>query len=621
MGRHDTRMVLAIALAVPVFRAAAAAAFLRRPVTLSALATSDKRKWAVAVCEVVRTFSQVAASRLNPVWVWASTDLFIPLLLLAFPATPATDAPRTTRLYAAVAVASFATAWTWCSDLLNAEGMFLALVSVGAETMGQWLARQELDEASGRVDEAVEAVRDSSLRAAALHVVMYLALFPLDLHQYRAYSQGPAIASSIIWPFLALFASVAFIVVEQDGKLDVLSSIAIYSASNAVVLVLVAAPEWSNTASRTVGGLLVVLYLANVAYQLISTRIEGISLSLEPGSAADYDPLASSPASKILSTRLGPPSMRIMALVPALAYLSGALCVALAASPTLDIVIAHHSRAPASVAHHVAAVRLAPHVRKSRVRVYLYEKGDWTDQELWRGLSGVLDPRWDEIVRLPNVGREGGTYLEHVVRHYNASLPSPSTRSGASRSSWATRVGRGGEARVRPFADTTLFLQDHLAWPGVAGPRLRHTLSSRTGFLSLGPYLSNLCGHDSEVGTEMGGIKDIFETVKARQCTEGNEDDRVLSTWFGQFAASRATLLKNGLEVYERLVRMVEAPDDDPIHKQYNPSGPSTASNPAFGHALERSWPLLLHCDDRRIAETCRNGAWEPRDCQCFEET
>ncbi|GAA5903416.1 hypothetical protein JCM8208_001914 [Rhodotorula glutinis] len=603
MGRHDTRMVLAIALAVPVLRVAAASAFLGRSLGLSALASNDKRSWATAACEVVRVYSQVYASRWNAVWVWAGTDLFIPLLLLALPASSApVDAPRTTRLYAAVGVAALATAWTWRTDLLNAEGIFLALVSVGAETTRQWLVRQELEEMDAG-------------RAATLHVVMYLALFPIDLHRYRAYSQGPAIASSIAWPFFALASSVALVAIQHLDLFDFSTSTAAYAASNAVILVLVAVVGSQISDSSTFRIVLFVLFVVNAACQLIPSSINGISLDLEPGPDADYDPVAPSSGGKVASAPLAAPPLRALALLPSLLSLLGASFLALVPSPTLDIVIAHHSHHPSEVAHHIAAVRLIPLARKSRVRTYLYEKGDWTDQELWRGLSGAVDPRKDELVRLPNVGREGATYLEHIVAHYNASL---SAIDASKVSSWAPRLGLGGtKERVRPLADTTLFLQEHLAWSGVAAPRLRRTLSTRTAFVSLGPYQTNLCGLDSEVHTQMGGIQDIFEMVKGRQCTEGNEEDRVLSTWAGQFAASRRTLLKNEVSVYERLVRMIEAPDDDPIHKQYNPSGPSTASNPAFGHALERSWPLLLHCDDKRVAETCRDGAWDPRDCQC----
>jgi len=469
------------------------------------------------------------------------------------------------------------------TDLLNAEGIFLALVSVSAEAARQWLVRQEAGETGASKDEAVEAVRDSSVvrrrlsfgtslrgaasltylaqRAAVLHVAAYVALFPLHLHRYRAYSQGPSIACSILWPFLALFASLAFIFAQQAGTSAFSTGTSVYSASNAAVVALVAVADWHTSDSSAYLLAFFIVFAANVAYQLVPSTVGGVSLNLDSGDGADYNPLGPSSSSKITSSLPARPPLRALALFPNILSLLGAAFISLAPRPSLDLVIAHHSRSPSAVAHHLAAMRLVPHVRKSRVRIYVYEKGDWTDEELWRGLSGIVDPRRDEVVRLPNVGREGGTYLEHIVRHYNASISSsmPARAGGGGGAPWSTRGALGGgEGHVRPFADTTLFLQEHLAWPGVAGPRLRRTLSARTGFLSLGPYLSNLCGRDSEVGTEMGGINEVFELVKGRPCVEGNEDDRVLSTWFGQFAASRKTLLKNELGVYERLVRLVE---------------------------------------------------------------
>ncbi|GAA5903425.1 hypothetical protein JCM8208_001917 [Rhodotorula glutinis] len=624
ISRHATTRLLVIALVPVALRAVAAAAWLHlSTASASPLVNTgprSRRSWIIAACEVVRTFSQVAASRMNPVWVWASSDLFIPLLLLALPAssTPV-DAPRTTRLYGAVAVASLATAWTWRSDLLNCEGMFLALVSVGAETMRQWLVWQEVEEASGQVEEAVQAVRDSSMRAIVLHVGAYAALFPLGLHEpYAAYSQATLRTYQWAWPTLAFLASTASTVALHLDALDFSSATAVYSAANALILALVAWTGWQNVDTAAFRGVLFFLFAAGAVCQLLPTTLGGVSLDLEPGHGAAYDQLASSPSAKFPSSRPRTPPSRALALLPAALSLLYASFLALAPSPTLDIVVAHHSLPPSALAHHVAAVREAPLARLSRVRVFVYEKGDWSDEALWGGLSGALRRGRDEVVRLPNVGREGGTYLEHIVAHYNASLPASSASTGAS---WVPGLGGLGLGRARPLADTTLFLQEHLAWDWIGAPRLRRTLSTCTAFVSLGPYQTNLCGLDSEVGTEMGGIQDIFEMVKGRQCTEGNEEDRVLSTWAGQFAASRRTLLKNELSVYERLVRMIEAPDDDPIHKQYNPSGPSTASNPAFGHSLERSWPLLLHCDDKRIAETCRDVAFEPEDCQCFEET
>lgn len=606
--------------------------------------------------------------------------------------------PRATRVYAAVAFASLATAWTWRTESLIPEGVLLALFSAAAETGRQWLVRQEANELSGEgLDAVVEATRESSVvspcslesaascltrnilqRAVALHLAAFVALYPLGLHEpYPAYSQAALPGYQVAWPLLVLCSSAVFPLALHLGALDFSSSTTVYSCSNAFILVLVALTGWQNSDTWTFRLVLLILFVANAACQLLPSTVGGIAIDVEasPDGAA-YDPLASPASSKPLSLDAPAPArVRVLALLPALLSLLCALSLSLVPSPTLDIVIAHHSHPPSDVAHHIAAVREAPLARMSRVRVYLYEKGEWSDEELWRGLSGAMRRGRDEVVRLPNWGREGGTYLEHIVAHYNASVHSPrGAGAGAgSSSSWlppALGGGGGGKNKVpRPFADTTLFLQEHMAWFGVAGPRLRRTLSPRTAFVSLGPYQTNLCGHDSEVGTQMGGINDIFAMVKGRECDADKETDRVLSTWAGQFAASRKTLLGNEFAVYERLRRMIEvrilspslvlprsghkpdapsraqAPDDDPIHEQYNPSGPSTQScvlslfslhfspvhprlttltirarsNPAFGHALERSWPLLLHCDDPRIAETCRDVAWEPEKCQCFE--
>jgi len=399
-------------------------------------------------------------------------------------------------------------------------------------------------------------------RSTALHVGAYVALYPLGLHEpYAAYSQANLPGYQLAWPTLALLSSAASTLALHLDALDFSSSTAVYSAANALILALVASTGWQNADTAAFRGVLFFLFAAGAACQLLPTTFGGVSLDLEPGRGASYDPLISSSSTKFPSSTLRAPPSRLLALLPALLSLLYTSFHALAPSPTLDIVIAHHSLPPSALAHHIAAVREAPLARLSRVRVYLYEKGEWTDQELWRGLSGALRRGRDEVVRLPNVGREGGTYLEHIVAHYNATVPSSSSSGAAS---WVPGLGLGlglglgGARAARPLADTTLFLQEHLAWDWIAAPRLRRTLSTRTAFVSLGPYQTNLCGLDSEVHTQMGGIADIFEMVKGRLCTDGNEEDRVLSTWAGQFAASRRTLLKNELGVYERLVRLVE---------------------------------------------------------------
>ncbi|BGP51662.1 hypothetical protein JCM10450v2_007612 [Rhodotorula kratochvilovae] len=614
VSRHATPRLLALALAPIAARAVGAAANLHlsgTPRRGGERQGGSRRSWGIAGCEVARVLLQVYASRMNPVWVWASADLLIPLLALALPLANTPYAPpSSTRLFAAVTLAPLVTVWTWRTDPISAEGIVLAVLCALAETAKQRLTRDEAEEcATESVEGTVVAMRDSSMRALALYAVAYVALYPLGLHEpYPAYSQTPLAGYQALWPIFTFIASTILPFALSSDTLDFSTATTAYSASNAFILALVALTGWQNAETSTFRFILFLLFATNALLQVFP-RSSGDSSPEFAQKFGSYSSLGPSPSAHSPSLSLS----RALALIPAVLPLIYAAYLVLTAH-TLDIVLAHHSLAPSSVAHHLASVRSAPLARASRVRVYLYEKGDWTDEDLWRGLSGALHRGRDVIVRLPNAGREGGTYLEHITAHYNASLPA-STMSAAA-------VGRPwrGASGARPFADHTLFLQEHLAWSWIAGPRLRRTLSTRSAFVSLGPYQTNLCGRDSEVETEMSGVADIFEMVKGRKCDRDKEGDRVLSTWAGQFAASRKTLLRNEFGVYERLRRMIEAPDDDPIHKQYNPTGPSTQSNPAFGHALERAWPLLLHCDDTRIAERCRDVAWEPEGCQCFEE-
>ncbi|KAL8277232.1 hypothetical protein RQP46_010405 [Phenoliferia psychrophenolica] len=61
------------------------------------------------------------------------------------------------------------------------------------------------------------------------------------------------------------------------------------------------------------------------------------------------------------------------------------------------------------------------------------------------------------------------------------------------------------------------------------------------------------------------------------------------------------------------------APDDDPIHQSWGPNGSGGRSNPAFGHSVERSWPLIFDCDDPALSRRCDDLSWKVEDCQCSD--
>lgn len=78
VSRHATPQVLVLAFAPLALRAAAVAAWAHHrfesPLLVSD-ATQRRRSWCIVACECARTFLQVYASRVSPVWVWASADV------------------------------------------------------------------------------------------------------------------------------------------------------------------------------------------------------------------------------------------------------------------------------------------------------------------------------------------------------------------------------------------------------------------------------------------------------------------------------------------------------------------------------------------------------------------
>ncbi|KAI5477696.1 hypothetical protein MNV49_005979 [Pseudohyphozyma bogoriensis] len=181
-------------------------------------------------------------------------------------------------------------------------------------------------------------------------------------------------------------------------------------------------------------------------------------------------------------------------------------------------------------------------------RIFVYEKGEATDEELWKGLP-LVEGR-DSITRLPNWGREGATYLRHILTLYNSTSSSPSSGAG--------------------FADLTLFLQAHLAWDFVAKRRLDSIVPSRTGFISLGPYRENICGFEPWTNQSYFGVERVRAMVKGGNLGECGV---VTTTWAGQFAVSRERILANEEGVYRKIDELLEAPDDDPIHQEWGPNG------------------------------------------------
>ncbi|WVF67721.1 hypothetical protein IAT40_002480 [Kwoniella sp. CBS 6097] len=245
-----------------------------------------------------------------------------------------------------------------------------------------------------------------------------------------------------------------------------------------------------------------------------------------------------------------------------------------------DIVVSHYSEELEMMRDTIKQVSERLPLKATR-RVIIYSKGPKSENK--EGMKELLDMA-DEVVGLPNLGREGETYLSHIVRHYET----PSTN----------------------LAEHTIFMQPHLAWHWVFLPRLERLIQPNTGFVSFGPYINHTCGKDS-TGQSFPRMADIYSIFRADLCPP----EPVVATWAGQFMVSRQRILENQQRAYANIKAKFHEPTDHWIWKEgwWN----NEPSNPTLGHALERSWPMIFNCTDASMAETCGEG--HGATCQCLD--
>ncbi|GAA5969071.1 hypothetical protein JCM11641_007458 [Rhodosporidiobolus odoratus] len=265
--------------------------------------------------------------------------------------------------------------------------------------------------------------------------------------------------------------------------------------------------------------------------------------------------------------------------------------------PTMDIVFAYFNASIAEFDEHVQHVRGRGSVKRYKTRISVYSKGGADPSEL-KKIEGV-----DEVIELENVGREGGTYLNHIIRRF--AKPAPDDPFG------------GTQGHGTSHADLTLFLQHHLAWQWIADQRFDYP-DDRTGYIALGPYRKNDCGRDLDTEGKFERMKDIYVMFQEDFCPPTLQ----LTSWAAQFVVSRKRIVGNPVKKYERLLELLQAPGEhwlynEGVHFQWH--GEMGPSNPFLGHALERAWPVIFNCTDPKIVDNCPDDLYDSEKCQCFD--
>ncbi|KAI1329964.1 hypothetical protein F5Y16DRAFT_61171 [Xylariaceae sp. FL0255] len=251
-------------------------------------------------------------------------------------------------------------------------------------------------------------------------------------------------------------------------------------------------------------------------------------------------------------------------------------------APDLDIVIAWYDEPVERV---ISTARLAidlPSLAGRRTRTIVYNKGFENGSDVQELRSAFPKSETAELVirQLENVGREGETYLTHVLRSGN------DTEKASSH---------------------TIFLQTEPHEPMYLEKRLKDYFVAETGFLSLS-YARNYCHSCNDCNDHAGWSLDsetlhyIFASSMGR-----NQTCRDISlTYRGQFVVSAKRMARANRELFEEArTRLLKDVD--------------------FGFSLERLWGVLFQCPRQSARCPSLLSGWlgnvaEMDDCQCLDD-
>jgi hypothetical protein len=263
---------------------------------------------------------------------------------------------------------------------------------------------------------------------------------------------------------------------------------------------------------------------------------------------------------------------------------------AYAPTSAIDIVISIYREPPSHVTDTFSILDSLPSIGSKAPRLILYTKDPTANLTLLQQQTNAT-----KVIQLPNVGREGHTYLHHMI------------------SSWDD------------LAAQTFFLQASIHNPREFTARVRDYYTPQTGMLSLG-FSGQSCecndcgdrfGWQDHSGIVEGTWKEVFDQTCGTQ--------RVSLSYKGQFVASAARVRANEKAMYERLRDALQEPGSWAHRDEYLQGRPDSLNAPYFGYTLERLWSTIMQCSDERIAALCptllsgqRRGGSEA-DCQCSD--
>jgi hypothetical protein len=255
----------------------------------------------------------------------------------------------------------------------------------------------------------------------------------------------------------------------------------------------------------------------------------------------------------------------------------------------VEVVLSMYKEPVEEVSKLISNLRSMPTLSDAHFTIYI--KNSEADNENIRQKVGA-----DGVVTLPNIGREGETYLNHILNRWDS------------------------------LARQTIFLQADIHNPREFYPHIKNYYSRlRTGFLSLGwsGTVCNCrdCGDKFFWQDNAGLVPRTYNGIY-----NSTDCDKVLLSSKGQFIVSAARIRGIDKEIYHDLWQAFVDDKSWAHQPEYLQGRPDSMSAADFGYTLERMWSLLFRCSNMDVAWKCPSllSGWriggDIGDCQCFDD-
>ncbi|TVY46711.1 hypothetical protein LOCC1_G004663 [Lachnellula occidentalis] len=257
-----------------------------------------------------------------------------------------------------------------------------------------------------------------------------------------------------------------------------------------------------------------------------------------------------------------------------------------------DIVVSIYNEDPEMVKEMLEAVKATAMLKNLESNVIIYTKDPAADLPKLKEATGA-----NAVELLENLGREGATYLHHIVDKWDS------------------------------LAEQTMFIQAHAHNMRELIPRIDDYLVPETGMLSLGftgvPCDCETCGDRWGWEDKYNAIPMLYEKIYSESCSPSTP---ILLAYKGQFVASARRIRGISKKIYGGLLETITSKDGWSHNQTYVGGAVDRPDNPYFGFTVERVWSLLMQCaTDGRVAAKCpsllsgmgRGGV--VGDCQCLD--